>query len=346
MAQAWRGAYSERERPRWTAPTKSLYTHGNSNMKRPYSLAMSIVAITSMTHAQSGVLNASEMLPAGSSYEVRTIGNITSIDTSSGTGLVWSNGNIPLLASTHTISVFAPASTAHGPSFPTSNYCVYESVVSRWSYYSLTTDSMARMGFHVPAGPGTYSDLQTELVFPVTVGSSNADTWANNTVSFPGTYSYHVLGSGTLQLPGGSFQDVLLLRVDVVNVFPMRQYLWLSATNGATLLNYTAPSLFGAASGQVVTTMNVGVEETAAQIDLRVHPILDQTLPITYSSAERADVRLLDLTGRVLYTGSLPAAPSLTTEMIPLPQLATGIHLLELSNGHARTVVRFVAGRS
>lgn len=309
-------------------------------MKLRSAVVLSTLGLSAAAFAQIGVLTADEMLPVGSEYIMRNTLAVTSLDTSSGMGLTWNNSHLVATGADQEVAILAPGSTPYGSSFPTATYCIYESVVSRYSYYDLNEESMARIGFYRD-GLGTYSDPQVEMVFPLTVGSYNFDDWANNTVSFPGTFSYTVLGSGTLQLAAGDFEDALLMRVDVENLFLFRQYAWVSARNGAFLLIYNAPSIFGAASCLMNTTLNVGLEEAGAAIELRVHAASGDVLPVTYSSPENTTYRVLDMAGRTLATGQLPASVEARTEMLDVAALRAGIHLLELSNAQDRSVVRF-----
>lgn len=297
------------------------------------------------TTAQTGVLTAAEMLPAGSEYTAMVLDPVSTLDTTSGAGVVWQNGHLTFTAAALTISVLAPGGTTWGANFPQANYCLYESVVARHSYFTLSPQQQARVGFHRNAVIGTYSDPQVEMVFPMQLGTSNMDDWANNAVSLPGTYAFEVIGTGDLVLPFGTYQDVLLVRVDVVNLFSLQQYMWMSAEHGAALLVYTMQSGFGAASGQITTSITVGIDENAAPITFRLHEASGGVLPVSYASNEPVTYHIRDVAGRLLTTGHLPASATARTEMLDITAVAQGVHLLELATAHGRAVERFFVGR-
>lgn len=309
-------------------------------MQQRYTL-ICLLAFPGAATAQTGVLNASEMLPVGSEYTVMTLNTVSALDTTSGAGVVWQNGHLTFTGPAHTVAVLAPGATTWGTNFPAANYCLYESVVARHSYFTLNAQEYARVGFHISGTVGTYSDPQVEMVFPMALGSSNTDDWANNTVSFPGTYAFEVIGTGDLALAFGTFDDVLLLRVDVVNLFPIRQYLWVSAKSGAVVLAYTMQSLFGPAGGQIATTLSVGLDEVNAPIVHRVHQPSGGMLPVSYSSGEALVYTIRDLAGRLLTTGRMAASATTRTEVIDISMVGQGIHLIELAAPGSRVVERF-----
>lgn len=298
------------------------------------------LASTGALVAQPYTLTHNEQLPAGSTYQMRAVQNLAAIDTTLGQNVTWQLGDLVGTGNQQTVSILAPGASPYGASFPTANYCIYESVIPRYAYFTNTPDSMSRIGFYV-SSLGTYSDPQTELVYPVTYGDSNVDTWANNTVSFPGTFRYDVVGTGTLVLPNGTWNDVLLLRVRAENIIPFFQYLWVSAINGANLLIYTQASLFGGANALMITNLDVGLDDHGQDLDLRVHAPADGLLPITYTASAPMAYRILDAAGRLLANGRLPASLQPGTAYLDIARAATGIHLLELTAGDQRRTVRF-----
>jgi hypothetical protein len=290
--------------------------------------------------AQPYTLTHNEQLPAGSEYQLREVQNLTAIDTTLGQNVTWQHNDLVATGPQLDVSILAPASSPYGGSFPTANYCVYESVIPRYSYFTNTPEGYSRIGFWRNV-LGTYSDPQTELVYPVTYGATNSDTWANNTVSFPGTYEYTVIGTGTLVLPSGTWNDVLLLRVRSENLIAFYQYAWISATNGAYLLLYNQASLFGPASAQMITSLDVGIEDISDDLDLRLHAPGNGLLPLTYSAAAPMTYRIMDSAGRMLTTGRTQASAQARTEILDISMLGTGIHLIELTSDDQRHTLRF-----
>ena len=305
-----------------------------------YTLSAILILTAAHMNGQDYSLTASEQLPVGSEYTVRAIQNIAAVDTTPGTGMIWDHTALVATGANFDVSVLATAASPYGSTFPSSNFCLYEASIPRYSYFENTPQSMSRIGFWRDQ-LGIYSDPQTELVYPVVYNSSNSDTWANNTVTFPGTYAYTVIGTGSLLLPSGTYDNVLLLRVETENVFEFDQYVWLSASNGAYLLIYNVESLFGPPSGQMITSLDVGINEPSAGLDLRVHAAANGQLAITYRSIADATYRILDVSGRLISTGNLGVSMEPRTSLIDVTMLGTGMHLLELMTGNERRSLRF-----
>lgn len=310
-------------------------------MTHRYAVFTTCLLISSWSNAQTGILNSNEMLPIGSSYVVRTVQDPSMVTLTTGTGVVWNMTTLVPTGPDLDVDILAPQTTQYGSNFPQSNYCMYESSIPRYSYFDLNASSFSRIGFWRNQ-LGTYSDAQTEYVFPVQMGSMNSDTWANNTVSFPGTYDYEVVGTGTLHLPGATYTDVLLIRVVSTNLIDFVSYQWVSAQNGAYLMLYFEPSAFLDEGAQMITSLQVGLNEVAGGIDLRVHAPSNGVLPISYTANEVLSYRLYDVTGRQVKQGILPATTDPRTEMLDVTMLRTGIHLIELTSSTSQNTARFL----
>ncbi|MCB0768446.1 MAG: hypothetical protein KDB95_14650 [Flavobacteriales bacterium] len=301
--------------------------------------ALCIAALTSL-RAQSYTLTANEQLPIGSTYTLREVQNLAAIDTTLGQNVTWQFNDLIATATTSVVDFLAPGATPYGASFPTADHCVHESGIPRYSYFSNTADSMSRIGYYA-GSLAIYSDPQVELVYPVQYGDSNSDTWANSALTFPGTYDYDVVGTGTLILPSGTWNDVLLLRLRLENVFPIVQYVWMSATNGANLLLYMQSSFFGPASALMLTSLEVGISDHAQELELRLHAPSNGMLPLTYANAGSLGYRVLDPAGRLITTGRLAASAQPRTELIDITALGAGLHLIEVAGDGQRRTMRF-----
>lgn len=308
-------------------------------MRKRYAMLF-VPLMTTGLCAQPYTLTHNEQLPPGSEYHLRAVQNISAVDTTGGQDRTWQHGSLLPTGAVLDVAVLVPGASPYTSSFPTANYCLYESVVARYSYFMNTPDSMSRIGFW-RSGIGTYSDPQTELVYPVTFGDTNTDTWANNTVSFPGTHEYTVIGTGSLVLPSGTWNDVLLLRIRSVNVFTFTQYAWVSAANGAYLLIYSPASLFGAASAQMITSLTVGIDDADQPLDLRLHAPGHGQLPLTYTAAAPLSYRIMDSVGRLLTAGTTSASAQPRTEVLDITMVRSGVHLIELTSGEQRRTLRF-----
>src|SRR5690606_28886710 len=142
-----------------------------------------------------------ELMPPGTVYNMMEISDLTVIDTTiQGAGAIWDFTDLQGTGPSYANEVLAPASAPHISSSPAANFVLYEEIVERHSYFTVTSEYMERIGFYRNNMLATYSDPQREYEYPLTLGSSHFDDWANNSVSFPGTVDVECIGAGTLHL--------------------------------------------------------------------------------------------------------------------------------------------------
>ncbi len=294
--------------------------------------------------AQQGVLQGSEMPPIGTTITYRTVQNLAVIDTSTGVGVAWSMADIlPTTQSPWDVVYMAPAASPHPSAFPTSNYCQFESVIPRYNYYDLDATSLEKVGSWA-TNQNTFTDGQVELTFPLQYGSTNSDTWDNTNSSFGGTYDIACIGSGELVLPSGTFEDVLLIRINAFEIFSIVMYQWLDATNGAQLLiYYPGDGVWVPQGAAYLLDASIGIEEPGLGTDLRMHGVIGGELLTTYTSARPLMVRIRAMSGQLLGEDRWPASPAPTTRALSVEQLAVGAYVLELiADDGSRVSSRFV----
>ena len=298
--------------------------------------------------AQTGVLTSSEMLPPGSILVQRVMSDVSVLDTTiQGQNVTWNFTAITPLTSQQPFNneVMLPASTPHPTTFPASNYVIFETEIPRYSYFSLTPQTFSRVGGWVNQA-NIYSDPQIELTFPMSYGVSNLDTWANTTSTFGGTYQFACIGTGALQLPGHTYSDVLMVRGKGYDIITMDFYAWYDATNGAILLMYyPGDGFFVPTAAAYATSLSVGVDELSSDLGLRIHTLVHDQLPLTYSSSRSLDWTMLDVGGHLLSAGHLPANTSSTTEFLDVGGFAPGVYLIVLTSDRERKAERFVVQR-
>lgn len=294
--------------------------------------------------AQQGVLTSNEMPPVGTSITYRTASNLAVIDTSTGANVTWNMaGFMPTSQTPWDVDYMAPTSSPHPTAFPTSNYCYFESEIPRYNYYVLSSSSMEKVGGWA-TNQSTYTDGQVELVFPLQLGTTNNDTWDNTNSSFGGTYNIACIGSGSLHLPMGTFNDVLLIRINVFEIFGVVQYQWIDASNGVQLLVYVpGDGVFVPSGAAYVTAAAIGIEEHAHETEMRLHGIVDDALLVSYASSTPVRMYLRSCTGQLVRTVQWPASPSPGTRSIRTGDLASGVYILQAQgeNG-SQKALRFV----
>jgi hypothetical protein len=308
-----------------------------------YALPVLLLATLSAA-AQPGVLTSDEMPPIGTTFTYRTVQNLAVIDTTPGVNMTWDMSDIlPTTQTPWDVDCMAPVSSPHPTTFPTSNYCTFESEIPRYNYYDLNTAAQERVGSWSDQ-QSTYTDGQVELTFPLQLGTAYSDTWDNTVSSFGGTYALTCTGSGTLVLPAGTHEDVLLTRVIVHEIFDIVMYQWISASNGAQLLlYYPGDDIWVSEGAAYVLNVNIGIAEAQAPIELRVQSLVDEHLNVSYASASALDAVVLGLNGQMLSSQHLPASASPATWPLDVQGLASGMYLLDLRDLEGEhTAARFV----
>jgi hypothetical protein len=297
--------------------------------------------------AQTATLLASEMLPPGSTVNMHASSMLDVIDTTGqGSGQTWNFSTLQPTGTSSAIDILNPADAPHINSFPAANRVVYEGAIQRYIYYVLTEDHLQRIGSFQTA-LNTFTDPQRELEFPFMVGSSFSDIYSSPGTG-GGTIQVTCLGSGSLQLPDGMYDDVLLVRYTFSTFFSnVLQYLWIDATNGAQLLIYVPPQAVSNGNVLYATSVTTGITAHAHQIEMRVHPLADGSLQLTYAADEQVMWSLIDVAGRALAHGILPPSNMAVSTTLITGGLPGGLFLLSLhgtSTGH-RSAVRFFHDR-
>ena len=294
--------------------------------------------------AQDGILTSAEMPPIGTTFTYRTVQNLAVIDTTPGTNMTWDMSDIlPTTQAPWDVDVMAPTTSPHPTAFPTANYCTFESVIPRYNYYDLNATKQERVGSW-STQQSTYTDGQIELTFPLQMGTTYTDTWENTVSSFGGTFSLTCIGSGTLELPTATHENVLLTRIVLFELFDIVLYQWISATNGAQLLlYYPGDDVWVPEAAAYTLNVNIGIEEPMSPIELRVQSLVDEHLMVSYAATAALDAVVLSANGQVLRTERLPASVSPSTWPVDVTELTAGMYLLDLraADGSHRSA-RFV----
>lgn len=285
------------------------------------------------------MLTSDEMPPIGTTFTYRTVQNLAVIDTTPGTNMTWDMSDIlPTTQAPWDVDCMAPVSSPHPTSFPTSNYCTFESEIPRYNYYDLNTAQQERVGSW-STQQSTYTDGQVELTFPLQFGTAYSDTWDNTVSSFGGTYALTCIGSGSLVLPAGTHENVLLTRIVVHELFDIVMYQWISASNGAQLLMYyPGDDVWVPEGAAYMLNVDIGIAEAHAPIELRVQSLVDEHLNVSYTSTSALDAVVLGPNGQVLSSQRLPASTAPSTWPLDVQGLAAGMYLLDLrdpNGGHA-----------
>ncbi|MES2560216.1 MAG: T9SS type A sorting domain-containing protein [Bacteroidota bacterium] len=295
-------------------------------------------------------LTSSEMMPVGTSFKMKTVTNESIIDTTiQGANVTWNLTGLVTdnSADEFNVQVVTPASTPFGGSFSNANYAFKESPDIAYRYFNLTSTKMERVGSYTTSA-NVYSNPQVEYVFPLAMGVSNHDTWANTNSSFGGTYDLKCLGYGTLKLPGVTYDSALMVEVTLdETILGFTSYFWYSSKNGMPLLQYViGDGFFIPTFAQYTYTSSIttGVKE-AGKLHIEglsynnpVQEVLtlnfaEDTQPLVYT--------IVNQLGQVVTSGSIKEIQKNQQENIDMQQAEAGMYFLNLSNsstGETQTV--------
>ncbi len=243
-----------------------------------------------LARAQLTLLN-SEMLPFGAVMTEKSVMDLSVIDTTiQGTGVTWNFSTLTNNTSVSdlVVTIVNPVATPYAASFPNSNYGYKEvkGTTTNYRYFSLTSTKMERVGSYV-SNVNSYNDPQVEYVFPLAYGTVNNDTWDNTNSSTGGNYNLKCIGTGTLKLPGGSY-NALMVRVHCIESFlDFYVYFWYSSDNGAILLtNIKGDGLFVGNSATYLSSLTIDIKENNFITDLSYNNPVENNLNLSFQTAD------------------------------------------------------------
>lgn len=297
-------------------------------------------------------LTSDKMLPFGSVMTLKPISDFSIIDTTiKGADVTWDFSSLSATSDPNlVVTIVDPSTTPYSSDFTNSNYAYKESPTTAYRYFNLTSSKMERVGSWSGGVLKTYSDPQVEYVFPLNLGVSNLDTWANSSSSFGGDYNIYCIGYGTLKLPNATYSNALMVRADVDEViYAFPTYFWYSSDNGAVLLEYIAgDGFFIGESGYYLGSLSsVTTATTKSEItyNLQYNNPADNTLHLSFTSKEAGPLKysIANTTGDILITADFPYNSSSQYETdIELTALTQGMYVLMIQSNQYSEVIKFI----
>lgn len=303
-------------------------------MKQLFTMAL-FAGLAPATFAQL-TLTSGEMLPFNSSFTQLLAEDPAVVDTSiQGANAVWNFANLqPAASGSLTVNIVNPANTPYGSSFPAANYAYHEMPAGAYRYFTLSNSKMERVGSYSGGTLKTYSDPQIEYVFPLALGSSSYDTWANSGSSFGGTYSLRCIGTGTLTIPSGTYEALMVRVITEEGPFTILSYFWYDADNGSILLQYLEGDGFITSTfARYVTQVTLDTKESAIFQNLAYNNPVEGQLNLRFDNPgnQAFTYRLYDINGRTVGNGKLPNAAQVYLSE-DMGALSAGLYYLTLSN--------------
>lgn len=279
------------------------------------------------------------------------IPNETVLDAQTGANYNWDFSSLNEISTT-TLSFVDPSNTSLVNEFSGSDLCGASSDDGRYTFYSVSNSMLVADGSRLINGlqdtvVGVYTDGEVVLELPGTFDDNGYDEFsgdgyiASNSATISGYILYAIDGYGSLQLPNGSYQNVLrynAVRSESftlgVNTFPetRKQWIWISQDYRFWLLVIESINdLINGSSYNVwyqKTPIPVGgnniVEEMDVHMSVYPNPVTENgILHVDGELNSGNSIQLLDSRGRLV--GLYPA-----TQTISLDGVAMGSYMLRI----------------
>ena len=324
-------------------------------MKNLFLLGLAGFLSYSTIYAQEPVLTRNKMMTFGSITQMADVSEST-IDlidfNQTGENQVWDFSEISNADpnKVYISTIERPVNTPYYTNYPLSNYVMVEKTLTdnietnlRYNYYLLSDTQLERLGStnSTTKESSTYSNPQTEYVFPLSYGTTNEDTWKASFSFFTGYASLECIGTGTLKLPNGVYENVFMVHLVIDdNVLILSDnYFWLSE-NGALLVAYYIIDyvLFTDVSAMYSTNTNIvtGLKSIKSIVNnIQYNNPVKNTLELKMETTGISAGLKLSLTntlGKTVLTKEVPSFSSgINTINLDLSDLDSGVYFLAIN---------------
>lgn len=289
------------------------------------------------------------------------IPNATTLNAETGASYSWDFSTLNE-TSTATFNFIDPAASYWPGDFAGSTLCGIAPDENAYTFYSVSNSALETDGYRVISAPGDtveqdYTDSEVILNLPATYNSTGTDNFsgpgyaASTNITADGTLSYTCDGYGTLQLPNGTYQNVLRYhanRSETIYVFgnpagtvSKEQWIWVSADYRFWLLlmeNITDP-INGQSSTVWYQKTPIAVNPTGiadvAEDGFTVYPnpvAANGTLQLSRALNADESVQLFDTQGRMVKNMNE------ATSSVSLDGVNAGIYVLKILNANGQAI--------
>lgn len=223
---------------------------------------------------------------------------------------------------------FTPAAgTPYAASYPSANWAWAQTVTgfpTQYAYMNITTAVLQLIATDVPSDANPYSDPKDLLRFPLSLGQSFTDSYAD--LDGPASVTWSYTGHGTMITPLGTFSNIVKM---------------VSSEGDLLLWNTNPLHPMVIDDGSMVLVFGpgmVGIDEQASR-DLQVHPNPCSDNLVVQDAGIGAQWTITDTQGRTVRMGSSTIDTNL---VLDVKDLLPGTYAIRIQgNGTVRTS-RFV----
>jgi hypothetical protein len=268
---------------------------------------------------------------------------------SSGANVTWDFSTI-VSTGTSTYNWITSSSTPYSSSYPNANLAISDA--GYYYYYSASsTDYSSCGGTNPSAQVISYSDLEKQLVFPMTYNTTFSDAFAatydagsSMFMNRAGTMTGVADGYGTLILPYGTITDVL--RVKLVEdyqdsylgtpmvVYSTEAYAWYKAGVHQSLFSHTTFVMNGNTTiyGRYIDASHVGIDNNEVHFGLNIYPnpSFGSFNIELYTNNKNTLFEVVDIYGKIVYQIEY-SNTSFVKDKIDLSILSKGIYIVRVT---------------
>jgi len=299
-------------------------------------------------YAQSPILTRNSYVNPGAVWKMADASwlSLDAIDVSiTGENVTWDFRGLRN-ANTNTIHMYykESAGTEFELDFPDANFVTLEEdyntsnvlIFSKYSYWKITDSKVEKVGYKYLNQPlVSYSNYQTELVFPMQYGTTANDTWDNSASSYGGTIDFECVGYGTLMLPDATFHNVFMVYYEILEgISTNRAYMWY-AENGALLLQYNQGFFSSALYAlQEVNSGTTGIEQPQVAESIYYNNPVKNVLNVTIKMNNNSllNFTLTNISGNIVMKNNAAASLGVNTFDFDVSNFPIGIYFLTINS--------------
>ncbi|MBI1268209.1 MAG: T9SS type A sorting domain-containing protein [Cryomorphaceae bacterium] len=341
-----------------------LASHENSAMKNI--LLFSFLSLSAVALAQP-VITAADLTPTPGTNQIGDSVMFVDVSGMTGPNQTWDLSDLTPIGPSYNYSWINPNSGPGAANFSGANAAMTVEIVSFYS--KISSDKYESVGYYINVDGTevieTYSNPSTRFGLPLSYNASGNDTYASTTsfgglfdITSSGSTNWNVVGYGTLNLPTGSFNNVLLVHVvdssedtqsfggieistnitDDVYLFYKAGYpLPLAVFETITITDITGSET---TQGGLVFSITVDVDDLSNTNKISIYPNpTSDVLTVSFNNMQPYRLDVVSLTGEVVKTIRVN---NLQNELIDVSDLSEGMYIIRAVGEKGTIVDRFM----
>lgn len=322
-------------------------------MKKIYILAISALCISSAI-AQPTLTQSNNAPTIGETFTLLAY-DWDGTEPSAGADVIWDYTSISEGASLTTEYVEKDECTAY-ESFPDATLALTSDNVN-YAFNEYTSEGMFYHGVYAGGVDVeiAYSNPETQMVYPMTFGTTNEDTYAGDFISGgfdfvrSGTTNISAAGYGTLQLPNATIENVLLVKIEqdyndvyiggtiqydvVIYQFFKPGWHYPFLTFNSIIIDGGIPAYTGSFDNSESASIK---NKSVAQLSVYPNPVQDVLMIQTANAQEIQAVFIYNLSGQLIYSEDT------FIDRINTSELKSGIYYIEIKTANGTAMEKFV----